>query len=229
MNHELSFVATWFKANKLTLHPDRNKFILFHPARKKTNLDGLSISIDKNSIINRVQHTKFLGVIIHQNLSWQAHVKAISSKIAKSTGIIIKSGQFFLCNTLCTLYNSLILPYLQYCSIIWASTYSSHLQPLFHLHKKALRIITHSSPPAHTYSLFNKFKILNIFTNKFLALFSFTCKSSCPLLFHLFSTLWLSSISHQAKRQLTSTYSQIFFFSSGTGFSNLEWHSSLTL
>ena len=96
VNHELSFVASWFKANKLTLHP----------ARKKINLDGLSINIDKNSI-NRVEHTKFLGVIIHQNLSWQAHIKAISSKIAKSSGIIIKSRQFFLSNTLCTLYNSI--------------------------------------------------------------------------------------------------------------------------
>ena len=55
VNHELSFVATWFKANKLTLHPDKTKFILFHPARKKINLDGLSINIDKNSI-NRVEH-----------------------------------------------------------------------------------------------------------------------------------------------------------------------------
>ena len=87
VNHELSFVATWFKANKLTLHPDKTKFVLFHPARKKINLNGLSISIDKNSI-NRVEHTEFLCVIIHQNLAWPAHIKAISSKIAKSTGII---------------------------------------------------------------------------------------------------------------------------------------------
>ena len=48
VNHELSFVATWFKANKLTLHPDKTKFILFHPARKKIN---------KNSI-NRVKNTQ---------------------------------------------------------------------------------------------------------------------------------------------------------------------------
>jgi len=40
---------------------------------------------------------------------------------------------------------------------------SSHLQPLFRLQKKALKIITHSPPRTHTYSLFNKFKILNIF------------------------------------------------------------------
>ena len=64
VNHKLSFVATWFKANKLNLHPDKTKFTLFHPARKKINPDGLSINIDKNSI-TRVEHTKFLGVIIH--------------------------------------------------------------------------------------------------------------------------------------------------------------------
>ena len=91
-------------------------------------------------------------------------MKAISSKIAncKSIGIIIKSRQFFVPNTLHTLYNSLILPYLQYCSIIWASTYSSHLQPLFRLQKKAIRIITHSPPRSHTYPLINRLKILNI-------------------------------------------------------------------
>ena len=115
VNHELSFVATWFKAYKLTLHPDKTKFILFHPARKKINLDDLYININKNSI-NRVEHVKFFGVIIHQNLSWQGQIKAISSKIAKSSGIIIKSRQFFLSNTLYRLYNSLILPYLQYWS-----------------------------------------------------------------------------------------------------------------
>ena len=196
-------MTTWFKANKLTLHPDKTKFILFHPAREKINLDGLSISIDKNNI-NRVEHTKFLGVIIHQNLSWQAHIKAISSKIAKSTGIIINSRQFFFSNTLCTLYNSLILPYLEYCLIIWASTYSSHLQPLFRLQKKALRIITHSPPRAHTYPLFNKFKILNIFNiYKFLALFSFTCSSSCPLLSHLFSFLTLIVINISPGKKTT--------------------------
>ena len=104
-------------------------------------------------------------------------ISVISSKIAKSIGII-KSRQFFLSKTLCTLYNSLILAYLHYCSIIWASTYSSHLQPLFHLQKKALRIITHSPPGAHTYSLLTNSKILNIFN-------SYKYQASCFVFFHM--------------------------------------------
>ena len=160
---ELSLLATWFKANKLTLHPMRKtKFILFHSPRKTSNLDGLSITIDNNRL-NRVENTRFLGVIIHENLSWQPHIKAISSKVAKSIGIITKSRQFFLTNILCTLYNSIIIPYLQYCSIVWASKYPSHLQPILRFQKKALRIMTQSPPRAHTYPLFSTLNILNIF------------------------------------------------------------------
>ena len=146
--------------NKLTLHPEKTKFISFHPPRKKINLDNISISIDGNKT-KRVECTQFLGVIIPENLSWQVHVKAISSKVAKSIGILIKSRQFFLTNTLLTLYSSLVLPYRQCCCIVWASTYSSHLQPLFRLQTKALRIITDLPPRAHTLPLFTTHRILS--------------------------------------------------------------------
>ena len=61
------------------------------------------------------------------------------------------------------LFNTPISSILFYYLGIDISTYPSHLQPLFRLQKKALRIITHSPWRAYTYSLFNKFKILNIF------------------------------------------------------------------
>ena len=162
VNHELSLVSTWLKVNKLTLHPDKTKFILFHPSRKKLDLNDLNINIDHNSIA-RVQSTKFLGIIIHENFSWQPHIKAICSKIAKSIGIITKSRPYFHTSTLSLLYKSLILPYLQYCTIIWGSAYESHLNPLLLLQKKALRIITHSPPRSHSRPLFKLQQTLNIY------------------------------------------------------------------
>ena len=108
-----------------------------------------------------------LGFIIHQNLLQQPHIKVALSKITKSIGIIIKWRQFLLCNTLCTLYNFLIIPRLQCCSIIWSPTYPSHVQPLFYLQKKktenVLRIITTLPPRTHTSSHFKQFRLLNIF------------------------------------------------------------------
>ena len=66
--------------------------------------------------------------------------------------------------TLKTLYNPLFLPYINYCNLIWASTHASYLEPLYlHvLQKKAIRIITFSSPRTHSKPLFSKLDILSL-------------------------------------------------------------------
>ena len=39
------------------------------------------------------------------------------------------------------LYNSLVIPYLTYCTEVWGNTYKTHLKPLFLKQKKAIRIV----------------------------------------------------------------------------------------
>ena len=61
-----------------------------------------------------------------------------------------------------TLYYSLILSHLQYCTLLWANTYSSCLNKLRILQKKTIRIITQSHYLAHTDPLFSKLKLLKL-------------------------------------------------------------------
>ena len=61
-----------------------------------------------------------------------------------------------------TLYYSLILSHLQYCTLLWANTYSICLNKLRILQKKAMRIITQSHYLAHTDPLFSKLKLLKL-------------------------------------------------------------------
>lgn len=61
---------SWFNANKLTVHLNKSKFIIFHPQSKQINPSELNISIN-NTPIARVQEHKFLGIIIHKNLLWK--------------------------------------------------------------------------------------------------------------------------------------------------------------
>ena len=140
LNVELSHVSSWFNANKLTVHPAKSKFIIFHPRRKQINSSDINIFIN-NSLITRVQEGKFLGIIIHENLSWKPHISAVCDKVSKVIGVLCKSGRYLPLSTLKTLYNFLFLPYINYCILIWASTYSSYLKPLYVLQKKAVRII----------------------------------------------------------------------------------------
>ena len=89
-NQELSHVSSWFNANKLTVHPDKSKFIIFHPRRKQINPSEFYILIN-NTPIAQVQEHKFLGIIIHENLSWKPHITSICDKVAKVIGILSKS------------------------------------------------------------------------------------------------------------------------------------------
>ena len=110
----------------------------------------------------RVQEHKFLGIIIHENLSWKPHITSICDKVAKVIEILSKSRRYLPSVTLKTLYNSLFQPYINYCNLVWASTYASYLEPLYLLQKKAIRIITFSPPRTRSNPLFSKLNILSL-------------------------------------------------------------------
>ena len=61
------------------------------------------------------------------------------------------------------LYNSLILPYITYCNLVWATSTKDKINSIFLLQKKALRICTGSQYLAHTNPLFYELKTLKIF------------------------------------------------------------------
>ena len=72
LNKELDKVSNWLKVNKLSLNIKKTHFILFHNKQKLIHTK-INIKID-NSEIERVFLTKFLGVIINENLTWSDHV-----------------------------------------------------------------------------------------------------------------------------------------------------------
>lgn len=137
INEELCKISSWLKANKLSLNVKKTHYILFH--RKKKSYPVKLIIDDEN--IEQVKHTKFLGVIIDDKLSWKKHISLVHGKLSKSIGMLIKARQMLNQKALITLYYSFIYPYLTYCNQVWGSTYASTTDKLFILQKKALRII----------------------------------------------------------------------------------------
>ena len=109
------------------------------------------------------QERKFLGKIIYENLSWKPRITSICDKVAKIIGILSKSRRYLPSVTLKTLYYSFFLPYINYCNLMWASTYASYLEPLYLLQTKAIRIITFYPPRTRSKPpLFSKLNILSL-------------------------------------------------------------------
>ena len=103
------------------------------------------------------------SVILNEHVNWKTHIDSVSRKISKSIGVIGRVKQFFPKRILLALYNSLILPYLQYGNIIWGSDYPSNLVKLYNLQKRVIRIITSSPYRCNAEPLFHQHNLLNIY------------------------------------------------------------------
>jgi hypothetical protein len=112
--------------------------------------------------LERVDQTKFLGIILDSGCTWQPHIQYLTKKIAKSIGILSLARQTLNKKTLTQLYYSFIYPYLLYCNIIWGKAAETHIWPLFKLQKIAIRIIHNIRGRDSTLKAFYSSKILRL-------------------------------------------------------------------
>ena len=161
MTQELEQLQIWLHTNRLSLNINKTKYMLVKNNSIKTpcynptpNLSGLQIE--------QVHHFKFLGIIFNDKLNWKSHINYICKKVSRNVGLINHIKHSLNRKALFILYYSLIYPYLSYANALWGNTYATHLNVLFLLQKRAIRVISLSKRLDHTQPLFKKFNILTL-------------------------------------------------------------------
>ena len=154
-------MSYWFKLNKLSLNIKKTNFIVFQTRNKKLPNGNLTIKID-DTVIEQVNNTKFLGVIINNKLTWDEHIKTIYNKVSKSIGIIYRIRHNIPSATLINLYHTLVHPYYEYCNIIWGSNNSTALQRLGRSQKRAVRAVVFAGYRSHTAPIFKRLNIISL-------------------------------------------------------------------
>ena len=118
INVELNNIQEWLSINKLSLNVKKTKFMIFH--YRQRNIDNLILDLQISSEkIELVAEFNFLGLTVDENLNWNAHIQKISNKISRTLGVMCRLKNFLPLHVLRILYNSLILPHLQYGILIW--------------------------------------------------------------------------------------------------------------
>ena len=130
--------------------------------QKKHIIGDANLYID-GSEIEQVKDQQFLGVILNSKLDWKNYINYLCTKIGKTIGLINKIKHCIDAKSKRTLYCSLVLPYINYCNVVWACTYHSKLDKMYKLQKRVIRIITNVGYLSHTKSLFSKYRILSVF------------------------------------------------------------------
>ena len=155
INAEIDKVIEWLKINKLSLNKNKSKYMTFHMPKKQ--IQHLTLKIDGINI-EKVEEFNFLGLTMDTNLKWKKHTDKISNKCSKITGVLNRLKLLFPQEIKCLLYNSLIVPHINYCITAWGF----HRNRITIIKKKAIRIITASSYISHTEPLFKQLNLLKV-------------------------------------------------------------------
>ena len=158
MNSELEKLSLWFKINKMSLNIEKTNFMLFGN-KKCVQIDKVLLD---NNVVTQVTDTKFLGVLLDNELNWKKHIGLVENKVSKGIGILYKMKDKLDNKSLYMLYSTLILPYINYCSEIWGNTCASRLEKLVCLQKKALRIVDGKRYKDHTNPIFVSYNCLKL-------------------------------------------------------------------
>jgi len=171
MNVEFQKIVEYFRSNKMLLHPDKTKFMIFNPPRHyqiklqiNNNNCGQIMNPDLCKDIDCITggSIKFLGVNFDADLTFKTHLTNIKSKLAKSLFIIQRAKNFLSAKALVTLYYSMIHCHLNYSLNIWSTAAKSNIKKLITIQKRAIRAISNSKYNDHTEPLFKRLNILPI-------------------------------------------------------------------
>ena len=93
INNELEKITPWLIMNKLFLNVPK-KIRIFY--RKQKQISELNIAINDTDI-ERVESFSFLGLHIHESLSWKTHTDTVRNRVSKVVGILYTLKNIFPC------------------------------------------------------------------------------------------------------------------------------------
>jgi len=177
VNREFQKTVNFFCSHKLSLHPEKTKFMLI--SNSKTNIvPNIDINynepnaiqdpakISKMCFINNslTPYAKFLGVYIDPQLSFKHHISTVTKKVSTALYFLRNAKNFLNQKSLKMIYYALFHSHLIYACQIWSCCSESLLKPIVTKQKMAMRIILNAKYNSHTEPLFKKIIILPFFT-----------------------------------------------------------------
>ena len=141
-NRVLNHVHNYMASNLLHINMNKCNYIYFRPhiahntvcARGRTYLKLSINGVD----IKQVTSTKFLGVIIDENLSWQPHIEHLNKKLKSCVGAIKRIKDCIPKSQFHNIYHSLFESHLSYCISVWGGISSTYL---FITQKRCIRML----------------------------------------------------------------------------------------
>ena len=169
----IEYLNSWFKTNKLTLNANKTNFIIFTSENKRTNIDIPDTLQVENLIINRITHTKYLGLIIDERLSWKEHVNQLCTRLKSLFPIFYDIRNFIHLKHAQIIYHAMVLSRINYGLLIYGSADKNIMVPLQTLQNKLVKVLLNRNYRTPTNEIHDVMEILKVEDNYKLETLSF--------------------------------------------------------
>ena len=123
LQSDLDILSEWCLSNRMELNISK-----CHILRLSRNKSPIHYRYTiAGSKLSTVEVTRDLGVLIDSSFSFVEHIQHVVAASSRALGFITRnSSDFVRPSTLRYLYNSLVLPHLEYASVIWAPRWTKY-------------------------------------------------------------------------------------------------------
>ena len=109
LQREIELISSWSQDNHLKIITMLRPSTWIFPEEKGELITCAYLFLDGNRL-DLVSVYKLLGIVVHNRLSWSAHVKHICASVRRLLGFILRLFSLFDLTTVLRLYRSLVLP-----------------------------------------------------------------------------------------------------------------------
>lgn len=151
---DLEKIGHWCDANRLCLN------------MSKTHLMGFNCTVSDlffgGDLLNSVDSSRFLGLLVDEDLKFHAHIVKLNKKLASGCYCVRATFQELGRGVARDIYFALVESHLRYALPFWGACSQLLFQTVFALQKRAVRNLSNASPRTHCKPLFIEHNILTL-------------------------------------------------------------------
>ena len=180
IKREFLNISRWLQVNKLKLNTSeikeksKTKILLFDTV---ANCTPIKINIGSNMVtVHECKVKKYLGLMVDNQLKFDAHVDLIKKKVCKRIGALYRSKSILPLKYRKMFVNALMLPHFDYLDIIYGRCGKTKLFELDLLYRKVAKIALNVDMKESTLKVYKDMKWLPLHLRRQLHMATYTCK-----------------------------------------------------
>ena len=145
LSNDLALVDEWLRWNSLEVNVSKTQMIVLSRRRRAAETKEINVTL-RNKAFVRSTKIKYLGVWIDDELKWSEHIVVVGRRCLLGLSKLRRLRDVLPANIKKSVYNALIMPHFDNCSVLWQDCLVKLQQKLQRVQNYGMRLIL-SQPP----------------------------------------------------------------------------------